>query len=251
MRTITSVFIEFHWDLDIVCFSFQAAFQYVPLMQLRWRQSEIHSLAFRKLGALLYLFTTETCDISLVCLKLHNTVSIASKAQKEFCVTEIWLRWTAAMWWSNGSNSVCSSFNVASASLGNKRGSNEATVRLLEWFGSQLHERDTNFIDNSERGFPAVIISEPLLMSRMETQLRFNLVKSSADQVKHTGTSNNTDAFASFVNEYERAQEISQVYFQFFFVCVFLKASYTFSWKVSCYFEYCCKTWFSRITIYD
>ena len=56
-----------------------------------------NSLAFRKLGALLYLFTTETCDISLVCLKLHNTVSIASKSHEEFCVTEIWLRWTAAM----------------------------------------------------------------------------------------------------------------------------------------------------------
>ena len=45
------------------------------------------------------------------------------------------------------------------------------------------------------------------------------MVKSSAVQVKHKHTSNNTDAFASFVNEYERAQEISQVYFQFFCVC--------------------------------
>ena len=52
----------------------------------------LNSLAFRKLGALLYLFTTETCDISLVCVKLHNTVSIASKYLEEFCVTEIWLR---------------------------------------------------------------------------------------------------------------------------------------------------------------
>ena len=56
-----------------------------------------NSLAFRKLGALLYLFTTESCDIFLVSLKLHNTVSIASKSYEEFCATETWLRWTAAM----------------------------------------------------------------------------------------------------------------------------------------------------------
>ena len=50
---------------------------------------------------------------------------------------------------------------------------------------------------------------------------RFDLVKSSAVQVKHTRTSNNNGAFGSFVNKYERAQEISQVYFQFLFcLCV-------------------------------
>ena len=72
---------------------------------------------------------------------------------------------------------------------------------------------------------------------------RLDLVKSSAVQVTYTRTSNNTGAFASFVNEYEREQEISQVHFQyFFFFLMFFKASYTFSWKASCYFEYCCNT---------
>ena len=33
-------------------------------------------------------------------------------------------------------------------------------LRLLEWFGYQPHERDTNFFGSSKRGFPAVIIPE-------------------------------------------------------------------------------------------
>ena len=45
---------------------------------------------------------------------------------------------------------------------------------------------------------------------------RFDLIKSSAVQVKHTRNLNNTGAFASFVNACERTQEISQVYFKFF-----------------------------------
>ena len=43
-----------------------------------------NSLALRKLGALLYLFTTETGAISLVCLKPAQ--------YEEFYATEIWLR---------------------------------------------------------------------------------------------------------------------------------------------------------------
>ena len=31
-------------------------------------------------------------------------------------------------------------------------------VRLLDWFGSQLHERDTNSIGNNQRVFPSVVI---------------------------------------------------------------------------------------------
>ena len=50
-----------------------AAFHYAPLMQIRWRQSEIpsrfHSLPLRKVAALLCLFTTETCEKYPVCLK--------------------------------------------------------------------------------------------------------------------------------------------------------------------------------------
>ena len=42
-----------------------------------------NSLPLRKLGALLYLFTTETGGISLVYLK--------PALYEEFCVTEIWL----------------------------------------------------------------------------------------------------------------------------------------------------------------
>ena len=49
-----------------------------------------------------------------------------------------------------------------------------------------MHERDTNFIGNSERRFPAVIGSDSLLMLRMEAQVTlldlvnsFNSVSSS------------------------------------------------------------------------
>ena len=105
---------------------------------------------------------------------LHNTVSIPSKSHEEFCGTEIWLRWTAAIWCSNGSYSVFLSFNFASSSLGHNRGQTKR-MRPLEWFGSQLHERDTNVIGNSERGFHSVIISGPLLMLRMGAQIFFSL----------------------------------------------------------------------------
>ena len=106
---------------------------------------------------------------------LHNTVSIPSKSNEEFCGTEIWLRWTAAIWWSNGSYSVFLSLNFASASLAHNRGQTKR-MRPLEWFGSQLHERDTNFIGESERGFHSVIISGPLLMLRMGAQFFFSLL---------------------------------------------------------------------------
>ena len=45
--------------------------------------------------------------------------------------------------------------------VGNKQGSKEAnkTIRMV---GFRLHERDTNFIANSEWRFPAVIGSDPL-----------------------------------------------------------------------------------------
>ena len=57
--------------------------------------------------------------------------------------------------------------------------------------------------------------------------------------VRHTRISNNNGAFASVVNECERTRDLSSLFQVFFLcVCVFLKASYTFSWKVSCYFEY-------------
>ena len=48
----------------------------------------------------------------------------------------------------------------------------------------------------------------------------------------HTCISNNNGAFASVVNGCERTRDLSSLFF---------KASYTFIWKVSCYFEYCCK----------
>ena len=45
----------------------------------------------------------------------------------------------------------------------------------------------------------------------LDSRGRFDLVKSSGVGVKHTRTLNNTCAF---VNEYERAQQTCQVYFQ-------------------------------------
>ena len=83
---------------EVSAFPSQTAFQYVPLMQIRWRQTEIYnSLALRELGCLLYLFITKSCENSLVCLEPYSTASIASTSLEEFCVTEIWLRWPAAM----------------------------------------------------------------------------------------------------------------------------------------------------------
>ena len=73
---------------------------------------------------------------------------------------------------------------------------------------------------------------------------RFHLIKSSAVQMEHTRTSTSTGAFASFeiVNLKEKGTRDLSSLISNFFLCVFLKASYIFSWQVSCYFEYCCKT---------
>ena len=92
---------------------------------------------------------------------------------------------------SNGANDVCSSFNFASASLWIEQGSKEANhplsqgfspprrgwahpllggekpwergwkqIRLFNWLGSQLLDRDTNFTGNSGRRFPAVVSAQ-------------------------------------------------------------------------------------------
>ena len=66
-----------------------------------------------------------------------------------------------------------------------------------------------------------------------------------------TVISNTKGAFASVVNECERTRDLSSLFQVFFFwVCVLLKASYTFSWKVSCYFEYFCTTFDSHESPY-
>ena len=93
-----------------------------------------------------------------ICLqqKLICEISFSTRYR---CVTETWLPWTAAMWWSNGANDVCSSFNFASTSLWVEQGQRKQ-IRLLHWLGSQLFDRDTNFTGNGRRRFPAVISAQ-------------------------------------------------------------------------------------------
>ena len=78
-----------------------------------------------------------------ICLK-QKFMKFPLQLWRYRCVTETWLPWAAAMWSSNGANSVCSSFNFGSASLWAKQGSKEEN-KIIDWLGSQLLERDTNF----------------------------------------------------------------------------------------------------------
>ena len=56
----------------------------------------------------------------------------------------------------NGVNNVCSSFNFGSAFYEISRGQRKK-IRLFDWLGCQLLERDTNFTSNGGRRSPAVI----------------------------------------------------------------------------------------------
>lgn len=162
------------WIRTVLAFPSHAAFQYAPLMQIRSVAAKWDAVSsFAQIRRLtVFVYDRNLRIFSLVCLKPSqygiDHVKIPRMVLRNWNLP----RWTAAMWWWNGSNSVCSSFNVASASVGNKQGSNEVTS-LFEWFRSQIHERDTNFNGNSEPGVPAVIRSEPLLMLRRKAQVIF------------------------------------------------------------------------------
>ena len=113
------------WDMDSVAFPSQTAFHHFS----------------EKRDALLSFRPSQV--LCCICLK-QKFMKFPLQLWRYRCVTETWLPWAAAMWSSNGANSVCSSFNFGSASLWAKQGSKEEN-KIIDWLGSQLLERDTNF----------------------------------------------------------------------------------------------------------
>ena len=89
----------------------------------------------------------------LKAFSFHNTVSIPSKSHEEFCGTEIWLRWTAAIWWSNGAYSVFLSFNFASASLGHNRGQTKRMRPLECLYSGNKIENERHLLLDCQRYF--------------------------------------------------------------------------------------------------
>lgn len=84
----------FHWDMDNIRSFFSDFFSVSAAVVKRMAAKRFTALVLHDLGALLYLLTTEICEISLVCL--YNMISMASRSREELFVTEKWLPWTVA-----------------------------------------------------------------------------------------------------------------------------------------------------------
>lgn len=85
----------FHWDLDNIRSFFSDFFSVSAAVVKRTAAKRFTALILHDLGALLYLLTTEICEISLVCL--YITISMAPRSREELFVTGKWLPWTEAM----------------------------------------------------------------------------------------------------------------------------------------------------------
>ena len=131
----------------------------------------------RKRDALLSIRLSQV--LCCICLQ-QKVVKFPLQLWRYRCVTETWLPWGDAIWSSNGANNVCWSFNVASAFYGISRGQRKK-IRLFDWLGCQLLERDTNFTINGGRRSPAVI--SPQLILTEDQIILLDLVTPSRNSV--------------------------------------------------------------------
>ena len=134
-------------------FPSQTTFQCVPVMQIRWRQREVHFSHFARIWLFtVFVYNRKLWKFPSMPWAFTTRYRSPQVPMKSFAKLKSGFDGRRPLWSLKGSNNVCSSFNLASAFRRNKQGS----IRLLEWSRSQLHEWHKNFIGNSERSFPTV-----------------------------------------------------------------------------------------------
>ena len=146
----------FFSDLVSVCFPSQTTFQYVPVMQIRWRQRGMHSSHFARI----WLFTVFVHNG-----KLWKFPSMPWAFTTRYRSPQVPMKSFAKLKPGFDGRLPCDHQkdlimyarpSTLRRLLDETNRGQAKRIRLLGWSPSQLHEWDTNCIGNSERPFPTV-----------------------------------------------------------------------------------------------